>query len=245
MTCPNCEAVLGEGTSPCPNCGAVLAPEPDPETKKKLTKTRIKIIIAALVVVAAALTVMLISNFAVSAKGLRLAATLSESLGRSMAVAEKNADIALRNMSDFPIFNPLKVNTYIYEDGKAVNVDGVRYPSWIVGVVTDDDGKLKAVRYANYQLLKSNHKGEKADGFIKTTNISVGMSKKDTERLIKLRPFAIEHTNDDVSTYTYRYYYIDDNGNEIGCKITLEYDLHDNVKSINGSIIDNGIPIFD
>lgn len=245
MTCPNCEAILGEGTSPCPNCGAVLAPESDEQAKKKTNKMRIIIAISALAVVVVALGVMLVSNIAVSAKGLRLTDTLSESLGRSVAVAEQNAGVTLLTMSEFPIFNPLDKGIYLCEDSKAVKIDGVRYPSWVIGVRTDDSGKLATVRYVNYNLLKNNRKGEKSDGFIKAANYTVGMKQKEVERTLKLLPFAIEHDNNDVSSYVYNYFYLDDNDNEIGCNLTVRYDIAKTVIDVEGGVIDVGIPVFD
>lgn len=234
MKCPNCKAKLKEGSVKCSECGYELAEKNEkkksffsfgkskndsaPVSEETAIKSsfKLKIIIAfVILIVVAVIAAVIVSNVNAN-RGRRLAENLSEAIGRSIVVAEKNAKVELIEESASAAANKLLARqgaSYLYESSNEVKVDGVHYPKWIIYVSFDDESDISKVEYFDFGLLEDNYKGEKTKAEIDTSQIVVDDKKKDVENLLKIEPTMIEYTADTIKC-CYNYYFINDDGDE-------------------------------
>ena len=64
------------------------------------------------------------------------------------------------------------------------------------------------------------------------------MTKKEADKIISLAPLSVTYSNDDTATYLYKYYYLDENGNEQVYRLSVTYSLEDSVRGISTTEID-------
>lgn len=238
MTCPNCEAIISDKAEFCPNCGNNILPNDDKGEKKPTKKTKkklnFKIIIAAgVLIIIVALVVLILSLFSGN-KGEKIAKSLSDKLGRSVAMAEKNANIVLSSSSENTVLKNIVDYDYIIEDEKAVSIEGIHLPEWAVFVENDENDKIQKVTYYNFKVLERNWKGEKTKEIIDVSKIASGMTDKEVQKLVSVNPLAIIRSNDDTTAYLYKYYFVDETDkNEKAYYFTVNYDVNSTVKDVS------------
>lgn len=251
MKCPICKVEIPEGDNKCSGCGYTLNSEKKEMKEKKLffrkkkveaaaeeseskSKTKLKLIFALIGVLIIALIVAIIVGTVNANRGRRLAEDLSEAIGRSVAVAEKNAKVELIEESDCAAANKLMLRqgaSYLYESSKEVEVDGVSYPKWLIYVIFDEKSDISKIEYYDFDVLEKNYKGEKAKAEIDTSQIVLGDKKKDIDKMLKIDPSKIEYTADTIKC-CYNYYFINDDGDEEAKAFYIMYSSDEKVISV-------------
>lgn len=93
---------------------------------------------------------------------------------------------------------------------------------------------IETVTYYDFKVLNKNWKGQKTSGPIDIDQITYGMTKKKAEKLIKIAPLFIRHSSNDITTYCYKYYYVDNvTKNEKALYLEINYSADNTVKSVN------------
>lgn len=244
MTCPHCDSTVAEGVQYCPACGADISAIEENEGKtpkkaaKKPSSARKKLngIIAVVAVILLAALIIFIAVKVSSDVGERIAMDLSDKIGRSIALAEKNANVTLSETSAYPILKQVERFNYIFESDKSVKVEGIHLPEWAVYVQTDNNDRITTVTYYNYKVLESNWKGQKAPQKIDSTVVEYGMSVREAEKAVPLKPLSITRSYDDITHYRYKYYYVDEESkNELAYYLDIAFNVDNKVTSISNT----------
>lgn len=246
MNCPKCGKPVGDHDALCPNCGAELFIETaladkifekskpfneEPPQEKKPKKPRNKsgmkkalklgaIVCAAVVVI---IIVIVIVVSLTSGEGRKLAEKASDFIGADFDIAEKKLDAKFKKESAYKgLTNVIQYNR-IAESDESVRVDGVTYPEWAVLITTDDEGRILTVKYADFASLKGDIMGTKKDRIVNLDRFKVGASRGDVEDELDMDFYSVTYTKDGVS-YTYRYWYENDNGDEQPVVLSVNFD---------------------
>ena len=202
-----------------------------PEKKEKANKKAILITIGAgVVVVLVVLLVFFIVGLIKGNEGKKLALNLKNDLGKSIAMAEKNTGVTLKLSSQNTALKDIVNYDYIYEASSEVKVGGIKMPEWAVFVTVDGNDKISSVVYYDFKVLKKNWKGQKASAPIECEKIAYNMTKKEVDKLVSVSPLATTYSNDDTVTYLYKYYELDENGNEQAVRLSVTYSIDDVVR---------------
>ena len=202
---------------------------------KKTTKNKKPLLImigASVVVILIVLLVFFIVGLIKANEGKKLAETFRGELGKSVEMAEKNTGVTMKLASQYTALKDIVDYDYICESESTVKVGGVKVPEWVVFVSVDYNDKISSVTYYNFKSLKKNWKGVKADSEIDTSAVAYNMTKKEADKIISVSPLAITYSNDDTSTYLYKYYFLDENGNEQAYRLSVTYSLEDVIRGI-------------
>lgn len=238
MKCPECGVNLDGGLTVCPECGVKL-PESAIKEKKpdsKFFKMMKLILILAVVSAAVIISIVVAVRFSAS-EGKRVAEKLSEKLGRSIALAEKNLDIELSSDSDYKILREIRSYDYQLSSEKAVKVEGIHLPEWVIFVKADSEDKISEVTYYDFRQLLNSWKGEKASaGALPEDQIDYGMTVKEMEKALGFEPLFITYTEEDTIVYRYKYYYVNEvDNNEHAYYLIVEFDLDGHIRDYKKS----------
>lgn len=236
MVCPNCEANIAEGVQFCPNCGVnvflndVVTAPPAPKSKAKINLKLIGVGFGTIALIVLVIVIIMLIN---SNPGRKIANVISESLGRSVTIAEKNANITLEQSSEFSVLKNIVNYDFIYEAPNIVKVEGIRMPEWAIFVNNDENDKISSVVYYDFKTMERDWKGQKSTKLINSDLINYGMKMKDVERKVPLKPLSITHTNEDTVIYLYKYYFVDPvDKNDKAYYFTICYDINNEVTSV-------------
>lgn len=236
MVCKKCKEVLPDDAEVCTCCGAKIKHKKQKEKKNRLDagdalkpksslSSKIKIVVTvALAAVAAAIVIALIVSL-VSDDGKKTAEVLSEYIGQTMLEARNDSDIKVFDESKFSAVNNAMKFNYLVEDDDSVKVDGIKFPEWVVTVCLNDSDEIVTVTYTDFTTCKKNHKGQKADKVIDLDNVMKNEKYKNVEKEIDLDVYSIKYENAFI-TYTYKYYYEDEAGNEQAVRLTVTYNVN-------------------
>ena len=153
-------------------------------------------------------------------------------------MAEKNTGTIIKLDSQNIMLKDIIDYDRICESDSTVKVGGVEVPEWAVFISLDGNDKISSVTYYNFKALKKNWKGVKVSEPIDNTSIAYNMTKKEADKIISLAPLAVTYSNDDTATYLYKYYFLDENGNEQVYRLSVTYSLEDSVRGISTTEID-------
>ena len=236
MVCKKCKEVLPDDAEVCTCCGAKIKHKKPKEKKKSSDDGKIqrmkgslsaKIKIIATLAVAAVAVVIVIALIIslVSDDGKKTAEVLSEYIGQSFIDARNDSDIKVFYESKFSAVNNAMKFNYLVEDDDSVKVDGIKFPEWVVTVCLNDSDEIVTVTYTDFTTCKKNHKGQKADKVINLDNVMKNEKYKNVEKEIDLDVYSITYENAFI-TYTYKYYYEDEAGNEQAVRLTVTYNVN-------------------
>ena len=253
MKCPKCAREVSDHDVLCPDCGAELfidttladklfsrndesfqEPESDPpEPKKrlrlpknngaKLDFNKVKFIIIALCAVILVVLLVLIISSVVSSKGEKIAKQASDFIGADMDVAEKKIDAKFKKETAYKGLSNVTKFDLIAESEDDVRIDGVTYPEWAVIVSLDDENRITEVRYIDMESIKKDIRGEKKDKLINLDKFTKGSSRSSVEDEIDLDTYSIAY-NKEGEARIYRYWYVNDNGDEQPVVMTVQFD---------------------
>ena len=175
--------------------------------KLKSLKTIAILLVAAVVIVFAIILIIRLTT----EEGKKKAEKLSEYLGTNVGSAEDKLNMHLKDNSAYAILNKSDAFDYIYESEDSVNISDIKFPEWTVTVIKTSSEKIDSVIYTDYNLLKSDSRGEKLakrpdlDSFGRSTKMKTVLDAIDTS------PFRIIYSLDSTK-YEFRYCYELDNG---------------------------------
>lgn len=259
MVCPNCNAVLPEDAANCDSCGydfslkEVVSEKKEKPEKKHLLKGRGKqpqkheapsrkkiipaIVILLLVIICA--VSLYVYYLVAGSTGRKTADKISETLGRTVSMAEKNASVTFAQSSRFEYLSAVCRYDYIVESEKDIRVCGITVPEWAVFVITDGDSMIDEVVYCDFARLSGDWKGQKLNQQLYTSVIEYGMDVKQVEKALGFKPFYIVRNVNDVTTYCYKYYYVDpETGNDRAYCYWVDFNLDNQVSGIKTTEID-------
>lgn len=211
---------------------------PDKKAKKNNKKPLLIMIGASLIVILIVLLVFFIVGLIKGNEGKKLADDLRGELGKSIEMAEKNTGTVIKLDSQNVMLKDIIDYDRICESDSTVKVGGVEVPEWAVFISLDGNDKISSVTYYDFKSLKKNWKGVKVSEPIDNTTIAYNMTKKEADKIISLAPLSVTYSNDDTATYLYKYYYLDENGNEQVYRLSVTYSLEDSVRGISTTEID-------
>lgn len=235
MVCKKCKEILPDDAEVCTCCGAKIKRKPRKEKPRRAPgentgeKTslipKLKIIgsVLGIVIILILIISLIIALFAEDGK--KTAKELSEYIGKSMLTAINDSDIKVYEESAFKAVNNAVKFNYIIEDEDSVKVDGINFPKWAVTVCLNEDEEIVTVTYTDFTVCKKNHKGPEADKLINLDNVKTNEKYKKVADEIDLDPYSVTYDNSFV-TYTYKYYYEDEVGNEQAVRLTVTFNAN-------------------
>lgn len=169
--------------------------------------------IGALSVLVIVLVIVLVSSIA-SRKGERFAAQASEYIGRSVGDLNQESELFYADTSDCYGINNTVTYDCIGEAEDTVKIQGIVYPEWAVTLSLSDAKFITDVTYTNFALVKNDLRGEKRSEQISLERFHDGDKQSSVLREIDLDPYSITYSQNGTVTYTFKYWYKRDNGDE-------------------------------
>ena len=236
MICKKCGSECPDGNIFCEACGAELdAPvlpdniddkgrvkkqgKPKKEAKPKKEKKqrtpeekaavgkKIKAAVICLVLIAVVVIIVLVSQLFSASDGYNAAQKIP--VGRNVAYAESETGLTFTEKSVNGMINNMTDFDYICISDKTTKVSGSEQPRWVILLTVGDDDLISAVEYYDFTQLKLNWKGRKMAEMLDQNSLEYGMSIKNVNKKLGLKPYYIKRTVSNDSTYCYRYYFTD------------------------------------
>ena len=284
MKCPYCDSNIPDQSIVCTHCGNAVAEvgknkknnvrrsrskKTSPEKKSTGRLQMFKIIATIVLIMAVIIFGAILITSMMPGEGEKVFNGISEKIGRSVEIAENNAEIKLATDSEYSVLHEIIPYNYIYTAEKTTKVGGVHLPKWAVYVQTVEappsktadatrdelvgnvvDGQdedlnelipnkvvpakevIDTVTYYNFEVLSHNWKGQKTDGIIDTNSITYNLPRKKVQKLVGIDPLFIRQSSNDITTYCYKYYYVDSqSGNEKAMYLEVNYSPDGTVKN--------------
>lgn len=200
------------------------APEPAPKKKKKkapksersgksfdMGKFKLAVIII-LTLTVLVLAVLLILSFR-SAKGEKIAKKAADYIGADYETVRDKIDAKLKEDSAFKGLTAVIEYDRIAEAEKEVRLDGVNYPEWAVILKLDDQQRIESVRFCDFKNIKNDLKGDKKSHAVNLEKFNRGAKPDELKKELDMDYYSVEYTRSGM-TYTYRYWYENDSGDE-------------------------------
>ena len=261
MKCPECGAAINDNEVYCPKCGAEIisvdmtenerqedaqdAGDTQKPKKNKKGKKRLVLILRISVIAAALVLIVLLIVYFVGVVKASAGRKIFESvpLGRDIDMIGKETGVIFLNGegSAYGAVNYIADYDYIYESEKSVTVDGIMLPEWAVLLRKNAVGSVDEAVLYNFGLLKHSWMGSKTAEKLETASVEYGMSIKNAERALGLKPYTIiKESEDNTSVYVYRYHYTDDeSGNNCVMNFCIEIsDVDGQVKNVYAEQLD-------
>ena len=214
MVCKKCKEVLPDDAEVCTCCGAKIKHKKPKGKKKSSDDGKIQRMKGSL-----SAKIKIIATLAVAAVAVVIV------IGQSFIDARNDSDIKVFYESKFSAVNNAMKFNYLVEDDDSVKVDGIKFPEWVVTICLNDSDEIVTVTYTDFTTCKKNHKGQKADKVINLDNVMKNEKYKNVEKEIDLDVYSITYENAFI-TYTYKYYYEDEAGNEQAVRLTVTYNVN-------------------
>lgn len=266
MKCPNCGKSVGDHDAICPSCGSELfidtklaakifekREEPTAENSDKKKKDKavnkvkrglkfdlhsIKLIAIVLLSLLVIILVVVLIFKSISTKGEKYAKKAAEFIGSDFDTASKALDFKIKQESGYKGLTAVIDYNYVAESDDDVRIDGVTYPEWAVIFVTDDNDKIKEVRYCDFKSIKSDIKGVKKDHVVNIEKFTTGTDKSAIDKEIDMERYSVSYTKDGTA-YIYRYWYENDSGDEQPVVLTIYYDNNGKFKAFTPQLLNH------
>ena len=238
MICKKCGSECPDGNIVCEACGAELeapvlpdnvddkgrmkkqakpkkekAPKPKKEKKQRTPeekaafKKKIKAAGICLALIAAVVIIVILVQLFGSSDGYNAAQSIP--VGRNVAYAESETGLTFSEKSANGMINNMTSFDYICISEKTTKVSGSEQPQWVILLTVGEDDLITAVEYYDFTQLKLNWKGRKMADMLDQNSLEYGMSIKNVNKKLGLKPYYIKRTISNDSTYCYRYYFTD------------------------------------
>ncbi len=238
MICKKCGSECPDGNIFCEACGAELeapvlpdnvddkgrmkkqakpkkekAPKPKKEKKQRTPeekaafKKKIKAAGICLALIAAVVIIVILVQLFGSSDGYNAAQSIP--VGRNVAYAESETGLTFSEKSANGMINNMTSFDYICISEKTTKVSGSEQPQWVILLTVGEDDLITAVEYYDFTQLKLNWKGRKMADMLDQNSLEYGMSIKNVNKKLGLKPYYIKRTISNDSTYCYRYYFTD------------------------------------
>lgn len=212
--------------------------EPVPAKKKKQrTKTRssakqkkssfdlgrMKLpIIIILTLIVLVIVVLLVLSLRAT-KGEKVAKKAADYIGADYETVRDKLGAKTKEESAFKGLTAVIEYDYIAESEKEIRLDGVNYPEWAVIFMLDSQKRIQTVKYCDFKNIKNDLKGEKKEHAVNLDKFNRGAKQADVEKELDMNYYSITYTKSGT-TYTYRYWYENDAGDEQPVVLYVNYD---------------------
>ena len=192
------------------------APKPQKPKKEKKQRTpeekaafkkKIKAAGICLALIAAVVIIVILVQLFGSSDGYNAAQNIP--VGRNVAYAESETGLTFSEKSANGMINNMTSFDYICISDKTTKVSGSEQPQWVILLTVGEDDLITAVEYYDFTQLKLNWKGRKMADMLDQNSLEYGMSIKNVNKKLGLKPYYIKRTISNDSTYCYRYYFTD------------------------------------
>ena len=170
-------------------------------------------VIAVLAVVVVILVIVLVGSM-MGRKGERYSVQASEYIGKSVGDLNQDSELFYADTSEYYSINSTVDYDCIGESGDTVEVQGIRYPKWAVTLKLSEAKFITDVTYTDFSVVKHDVRGVKKDGQVSLERFHDGDKQSAVLREIDMKPYSISYSQAGITTYTYKYYYKRDNGDE-------------------------------
>ncbi len=238
MICKKCGSECPDGNIFCEACGAELDAPVLPEniddkgrvrakkkpkkekiqTEKPVRKQRspesraafvkkIKLGAVCLAVIAVIIIIVMLINALSGNEGYNAAQQIP--LGRDVEFARSETGLSFEEKSSNGMINSMSDFDYICISEKTTTVSGSEQPQWVIMLTVGEDDRITDVEYYDFRQLKLNWKGRKMPGKLDQNSLEFGMSMKNVNKALGLKPYYIKRSVSNDSMYCYRYFYTD------------------------------------
>lgn len=224
------------------------AKEPKPEKVKKEKKQRtaeekaafgrkMKGVGICLIVIAAIVLAVWIVSITGDNKGYNAAQSIP--LGRNVEYASSETELVFEKKSSNGMINSMTDFDYICISDDTVKVSGSEQPKWAIMLTVGEDDIITDVEYYDFKQLKLNWKGRKMADILTQESLEYGMSIRNVNKTLGLKPYYIKRSVSNDSVYCYRYYFTDpDAGYDRAFNYYVEFsDIEMSVRNVHYSEI--------
>lgn len=239
MKCQKCGSECPDGNIFCEACGAELdspvlpdniddkgrmkggkkKAEPKPEKKKKEKRTvspeqrkmlanRVKAAAICLIIIAAVVLAVYLINFAKANKGFNSAQSIP--LGRNVEYAASETGLVFSKEGVNAMIDSMADYDYVCISEDTVKVSGSEQPQWAILLTVAADDTITDVEYYDFRQLKNNWKGRKMPQLLDKDSLEYGMSIRNVNKALGMKPYYIKRSVSNDSLYGYRYFYTDE-----------------------------------
>ncbi|MBQ7990641.1 MAG: zinc ribbon domain-containing protein [Oscillospiraceae bacterium] len=131
-------------------------------------------------------------------------------VGRNVDYARSETGLDFVKRSDNGMINSMTDFDYICISDKKVRISGSEQPEWAIFLTTDSEDMITDVEFYDFTQLKLNWKGNKSDAMLTENDLTYGMSIKNVNKTLGLKPYYLKRSVSNDSVYCYRYYYTDE-----------------------------------
>ena len=179
-----------------------------PEEKAALAK-KLKLGGICLLVIAVIVLIVVLVNIFSGNEGYNAAQSIP--LGRNVEYAQSETSLTFTEKSTNGMINNMCDFDYICISDKTTTVSGSEQPQWVIMLTVDSDDMITDVEYYDFRQLKLNWKGRKMAEKLDQNTLEYGMSIKNVNKTLGLKPYYIKRSVSNDSLYCYRYYFTDPN----------------------------------
>ena len=158
-------------------------------------------------VIAAIVAIVFLVSFLSSGKGYNTAVKIP--LGRNVEYVQSETGLVFEKKSTNGMINSMADFDYIYTSDDKVRVNGSEHPKWVIMLNTDKEGMISDVEFYDFTQLRNNWMGKKAAAKLTEDDLTYGMSIKNVNKTIGMKPYYIKRSVSNDSIYCYRYYFTD------------------------------------
>lgn len=189
--------------------------------KKSNLKGKLKLIGIIAAVAAVVIVVLAVVMSVKSAEGERYAEEAAEYIGSSVAKLNEGGELFYSDTSAYAGVNAAIAYDYEAESEKKIRAGGVSYPSWGIFLEVGSSRFITDVTYKDFTVIKSDMRGIKTDGIINLDRFKDGEKKNTVLKEIPVRPYSITYSQSGIILYTYKYWYVLDNGDEQAAQLRV------------------------
>ncbi|MBQ5329778.1 MAG: zinc-ribbon domain-containing protein [Oscillospiraceae bacterium] len=178
------------------------------EAQKAARRRTLRILGIILAVIAVCILAVTVYNTTGSQKGFN--ASQKVPLGRNVEYAESETGLKFTEKSANGMINTMTDFDYICVSEKTVKVSGSEQPQWAIMLSVDSDGMINEVEYYDFSQLRVNWQGRKMAEMLDENYLTYGMSIKNVNKSLGMKPYYVKRNVSNDSLYCYRYYFTDE-----------------------------------
>lgn len=160
-----------------------------------------------LAVIAAVIVIVLIVNAVSGNDGYNAAQKIP--IGRNIDFASSETELVFSKKSNNGMINNMTDFDYICISEDTVKVSGSEQPRWAIMITVNDDEIITDVEYYDFKQLKLNWKGRKMAQMLDENTLEYGMTTRNVNKTLGLKPYYIKRSSSNSFVYCYRYYFTD------------------------------------
>ncbi|MGN0632853.1 MAG: hypothetical protein ACI4JW_03190 [Oscillospiraceae bacterium] len=239
MECPKCRKKISDDEYTCPFCSTKLKEAPKKKrslnlfggkkpkknrrqknvnTGKEVVKQgfdmKFKLLALGLCVILVIVIIAVVFGSLMTSEGEKYAEYAAEFIGNDIKKLESENEMHFSDESAFYGVNSAVAFDYIYESEDDIKAGGISYPEWAVFANTGKEGFITDVIYTDFTVVKKDMRGIKRKGLVDLDTFKKGDKQNSVLKSIDMRPYSISYSQSGIITYTYKYYFKRDNGDE-------------------------------